>query len=72
MLEDLLHMPEHEFWPDSLTLADAVKNIRPLVGHKQITDAYLIGLARSHNARLATLDRAALALGGPSVVELIL
>jgi toxin-antitoxin system PIN domain toxin len=46
---------EHEFWPDHLGY-DAI-DMRGVVGHKQVTDAYLAGLARSRNGRLATLDR---------------
>jgi toxin-antitoxin system PIN domain toxin len=46
----------HEFWPDELSY-DAV-DMRGVVGHKQVTDAYLAGLARSRSGRLATLDRA--------------
>jgi uncharacterized protein len=46
----------HEFWPDDLRY-DAI-DMRGVVGHKQVTDAYLAGLARSRGGRLATLDRA--------------
>ncbi|RFU21307.1 TA system VapC family ribonuclease toxin [Geodermatophilus marinus] len=51
---------EHEFWPDHLGFADI--DLRGVVGHKQVTDAYLAGLARSRDGRLATLDRALAAL----------
>lgn len=47
---------EHEFWPDGLGFDDI--HLRGVVGHKQVTDAYLAGLARSKGGRLATLDRA--------------
>ncbi|UOY00247.1 TA system VapC family ribonuclease toxin [Blastococcus sp. PRF04-17] len=46
----------HEFWPDELGY-DAV-DMRGVVGHKQVTDAYLAGLVRLRRGRLATLDRA--------------
>lgn len=46
----------HEFWPDQLGY-DAI-DMRGVIGHKQVTDAYLAGLARSRDGRLATLDRA--------------
>jgi predicted nucleic acid-binding protein len=29
-----------------------------IIGHRQVTDAYLAHLARSHSARLATFDQA--------------
>jgi toxin-antitoxin system PIN domain toxin len=47
---------EHEFWPDQLGYDDI--DMRGVVGHKQVTDAYLAGLARFRGGRLATLDRA--------------
>jgi len=43
-----------EFWPDELSYADA--DLGDVVGHRQVTDAYLAGLARAHGAGLATLD----------------
>jgi len=33
-----------------------------MVGHQQITDAYLLGLAIHHKGKLVTLDRATLSL----------
>ena len=44
----------HEFWPDSVSFADV--EIGGVVGHRQVTDAYLAQLARSRNGQLATLD----------------
>ena len=46
----------HEFWPDDLGYDDV--DMRAVVGHRQVTDAYLAGLARARSGRLATLDRA--------------
>jgi toxin-antitoxin system PIN domain toxin len=46
----------HEFWPDEVSYDDV--DMRGVVGHKQVTDAYLAALARSRSGRLATLDRA--------------
>lgn len=46
----------HEFWPDDLAYDDV--DMRGVVGHKQVTDTYLAGLARARGGRLATLDRA--------------
>ena len=43
-----------EFWPDDLSYADA--DLRPVRGHRQVTDAYLVGLAERHGGVLATLD----------------
>lgn len=44
----------HEFWPDSVSFADVT--VGGVVGHRQVTDAYLAQLARSHKGQLATLD----------------
>ena len=47
----------YEFWPDSLSYADA--DLDHVRGHRQVTDAYLASLASAHpGARLATLDEA--------------
>lgn len=51
---------DHQFWPDHLGV-DGI-DLRGVVGHKQVTDAYLAGLARAQSGRLATLDRALAAL----------
>jgi uncharacterized protein len=47
-------MPGCEFWPDSVSYADA--GLDRVRGHRQVTDAYLVALARSRSAVLATLD----------------
>ncbi len=67
----------HKFWADDIPLADAIEPLLPhLLGHRQITDAYLLGLAKHHRARLATMDRAILLLlpdaSERDLVELIL
>ena len=48
---------DHQFWPDELPLAEAVAfaGIR-LLGHQQVLDACLLGLALHRGGRLATLD----------------
>jgi len=49
---------EHQFWPDSISLPEAMKVLTmPIVGHQQITDAYLVALAIRHRGKLATLDQ---------------
>lgn len=44
----------HEFWPDSVSFEDV--EFGGVVGHRQVTDAYLAQLARTRRGRLATLD----------------
>jgi len=52
-----LNHPYHYFWPDELTVRDAIAPLREnIVGHRQITDAYLLGLTIFHRGKLATLD----------------
>ena len=66
----LLHAnPRCEFWPDSVSYADA--DIRGVRGHRQVTDAYLVALVAARgDARLATLDQA-LAQVSPELTALI-
>jgi len=48
-------MPGHEFWPDTLAYSEI--SLAGVIGHRQVTDAYLIALAASHGGQLATMDR---------------
>ena len=48
--------PRHEFWPDNASYHDIP--VTGIIGHRQLTDAYLAHLARSRSARLATFDQA--------------
>ena len=58
LMADVTAQPGHEFWPDALELTGVAEfSAAALVGHRQVTDAYLVALARSHGGRLATLDR---------------
>jgi uncharacterized protein len=58
-----LNHPKHQFWADDLTVADAESRLAArLVGHQQVTDAYLLGLAMSKKGKLATLDRSVVGL----------
>ena len=61
--------PRCSFWPDSVSYADV--DLGHVVGHRQVTDAYLLGLVASREkARLATLD-ASLAGVDPQRVRLL-
>lgn len=68
VLAGLAASPTHEFWPDHLTFLDVP--LDGVVGHRQVTDAYLADLARAHQATLATFDRG-LSLLHPDTVELV-
>ena len=52
--------PRHHFWPDDLPCAQV--QWHGVMGHRQVTDAYLASLARHHRGRLATFDRGLVAL----------
>ena len=57
-LQPLFANPAHEFWPDDIGITDASKfNHAQLIGHRQITDAYLLALAVKNKGRLLTDDR---------------
>jgi toxin-antitoxin system PIN domain toxin len=47
--------PRHEFWPDDVAYTQVP--MKGVVGHRQVTDAYLAQLAREHRGRLATFDQ---------------
>jgi uncharacterized protein len=47
----------HQFWPDTLSLRDGCFNLSVGLGHQQLTDIYLLGLAAQMGAVLATFDR---------------
>jgi uncharacterized protein len=44
----------YEFWTDDVSY-DSV-SFAGVMGHRQVTDAYLAGLARSKGGRIATFD----------------
>lgn len=59
-LESVISDERHEFWPDDLDYL-AVR-LEGVVGHRQVTDAYLAALTRARSAGLATFDRGLAAL----------
>lgn len=57
MLAKIVALSGHTFWADDLPLNGlAAMSGTALTGHRQVTDAYLIELARHHGGMLATLD----------------
>ncbi len=54
LLREVVAHRHHRFWPDDIGLAQAPTDL--LVGHRQVTDAYLLGLAIRNQGRLVTLD----------------
>jgi toxin-antitoxin system PIN domain toxin len=48
----------HEFWPDDVTIFDQQRiDTTHLLDSSQVTDTYLLALARAHDGQLATFDR---------------
>ena len=68
LLDDVVKQATHTFWRDDISILDDHIPSDLLVGHRQITDAYLLGLAIRHGGRLVTLDggvSALLSTGSP-------
>jgi hypothetical protein len=54
----LLALGGHELWPDDITLLDNQRiDSTRLLDSRQVTDSYLLALARAHRGQLATFDR---------------
>jgi uncharacterized protein len=68
LLDQLAANTLHEMWPDDQPYGRQL--LAGVVGHRQVTDAYLAQIALTHGANLATLDAGLKALR-PSIVELI-
>jgi hypothetical protein len=50
--------PSHLFWPDDVNLLEeGALSWDRVLGHRQMTDAYLLALAVRHGGRLVTFDR---------------
>ncbi len=73
LLDRITRLPGHGFWPDDLSAADALAAKSVLGTHRQVTDAYLLSLAATHDGILATLDRGILSLARqcPDRLELV-
>ena len=56
-LQITMSIGHHRFIPDDVSLLDDAR-VAPqrMLGHRQITDVYLLALAVAHDARLVTLD----------------
>lgn len=60
LLKSISSLPRHEFWPDDASYLEMPTT--GIVGHRQVTDAYLALLANKHAGVLATMDQALAAL----------
>ncbi|CAN5176386.1 type II toxin-antitoxin system VapC family toxin [soil metagenome] len=59
----------HRFLADDVSLAD--RDVPAIVGHRQVTDAHLLTLARRRGVRVLTFDAGMLALADGQDVELL-
>ena len=67
-VQDVSGHPQHDFWPDDVAYGDVPAT--GIIGHRQVTDAYLAQLARAHHGRLASFDRGLAGLHA-DVVDLV-
>lgn len=59
MLERFCAHTRHEFWHDDLSLREPTRfTVSRILGHQQLTDAYLLALAVAHDGCLVTIDGA--------------
>lgn len=66
MLQALADIPGYRYWPITTGWAELTATFRDRVfGHRQITDACLLGLAIGEDGVLVTLDWAILYMAGP-------
>jgi len=57
LLADLVRDEQHVYLDTLPALPRIANAFRQLLGHQQVTDAYLLGVAEANNAILLTLDR---------------
>ena len=58
IIMQLRSLAGHEFWPDDLSLlSEEHVDVEHLLDSKQVTDTYLLALAKSRGGKLATFDR---------------
>jgi uncharacterized protein len=68
VLSHLVAHPRHRFWPDALGYPDI--SWRGVMGHRQVTDAYLVALAKHNGGRIVSFDRGLVALHADVAVAL--
>jgi hypothetical protein len=57
LAKNLVH-PSHVFWPAKVHYLDLIETFASrIVGHQQVTDSYLLGMAIHNRGTLVTMDR---------------
>ncbi len=69
VLSALCARDSHRFLTDDVSINDS--DVPRITGHRQVTDAHLLALARRRGVRLLTFDTGMLALGQGRDVELL-
>jgi uncharacterized protein len=69
VLSALRSLTGHQFLTDDVSITDG--DVPRILGHRQITDAHLLTLARRHGVHLLTFDSALVKLGPHQDVELL-
>jgi toxin-antitoxin system PIN domain toxin len=69
VLGGLRQAGDHRFLRNDVSLVD--DDVPRIVGHRQVTDAVLLTVARRHGTRLVTFDAAVAELAGDRDVELL-
>lgn len=59
-LESIVSHPRHQFWDDNFGYREL--SPRPIQGHRQISDAWLVELTKRRKGKLATFDKGLLAI----------
>jgi len=63
LLAKNLEHPSHVFWPAGARYLDLIESfVGRIVGHQQVTDSYLLGMAIHNRGTLVTMDRGILSL----------
>ncbi|GAB2849614.1 TA system VapC family ribonuclease toxin [Microbacterium insulae] len=70
-LASLVARPQHVFLSDSVSLLDGSVHTERLLASSQVTDTYLLHLAASHDAQLATFDTRIVTSAVPSGSEVV-
>ena len=73
LLRDMTTLPNYDYWPINVSWLEIVQPFAArLHGYRQVTDAYLLGLAIKQGGILVTLDTHIAPLAGPQFAEHVL
>jgi uncharacterized protein len=67
LLQQMVAIGAHEFWPDDVAPVEPGGPFDRVVGYRQVSDAHLLALVMRRRGRLATFDRSVRELVPPGV-----